>query len=317
MASRANMGFFGNGRAFEYLINNLLAHPLKEANQIGQLALQELKKVVPSFMHRPEEKHGIDLQNYLKDQRQARTELYNNYFAEIPDQQMEPSVNIVRYDADAEINIIAASMFTESNLPLSLLREIARSMTYDEQQRFFQKAAAGRKNRFQKLSRAFEAAKYEFEIIADIGVFKDFKRHRICSQERQPYTTSLGYIIPDEIVEIGAEDRYIQLMDRADEIYQLLNYQFPLESEYVIPMAYLMRDRIELNLRELAYLIEIRSISAGHPSYRFIAQEMHRQLEKIHPHFADLILCEFDEVEMERLKSEERIDEKINSLKNQ
>ena len=314
MSTQANLGFFGNGRAFEYLINRLLAHPLTETSQIGQLSLQELEKVIPSFVRRPKETQGLELQAYLKKQARVRRELYYQYYQDYEQEFLEPAVNIVRYDVDAEVNIIASSMFSESNLPLAQLKNIARNMTFEEQSRFITKAAADRKNRFEKLSRAFEAARYEIEIIGDIGVFKDFKRHRICSQERQPYSTLLGFVIPKEIIEIGAEDAYRQIMKSADTLWQKVNIEMPYESEYVIPMAYLMRDRMELSLREMAYIIELRSTPAGHPSYRFIAQEMFRQLQKIHPHFADLINCNFMEVDLERLYAEKKTDEKLKSL---
>lgn len=314
MSTQSNLGFFGNGRAFEYLINRLLAHPLTETNQIGQLALNELEKVIPSFVRRPKENQGIELQNYLKKQANVRRELYYQYYQESDGELLEPAVNIVRYDVDAEVNIVASSMFTESNLPLAQLKNIARNMTFEEQSRFITKAAAGRKNRFEKLSRAFEATGYEIEIIGDIGVFKDFKRHRICSQERQPYSTLLGYVTPKEIIEIGAEDVYRQIMKLADTLWQKLNIEMPHESEYVIPMAYLMRDRMELSLREMVYIIELRSTPASHPSYRFIAQEMYRQLQKIHPHFANLINCDFREVDLERLYAEKKTDEKLSQI---
>lgn len=314
MSTQTNVGFFGNGRAFEYLINRLLASPLTETNQIGQIALGELEKIIPSFLRRPKEIQGLELQAYLKKQLTLRRELYYQYYQESGEQSLEPAVNIIRYDVDAEVNIIAASMFSESILPLAQLKDIARRMTFAEKSLFIKKAAADRKNRFEKLSRAFEAARYEIEIIGDIGVFKDFKRHRICSQERQLYSTLLGYITPKEIIGIGAEDSYRQIMKAADTLWQKVNIEFPDESEYLIPMAYLMRERLDLNLRELAYIIELRSTPAGHPSYRFIAHELYRQLQKIHPHFADLINCDFREVDLERLYSEKKIDERLSQI---
>lgn len=316
MSTQTNVGFFGNGRAFEYLINRLLASPLTEINQIGQIAIGELAKIIPSFVRRPKESQGLELQTYLKKQRTLRRELYYQYYQESGGTMLEPAVNIIRYDIDAEVNIVAASMFSESILPLAQLKEIARKMTFAEKILFIKKAAANRKNRFEKLSRAFEAARFEIEIIGDIGVFKDLKRHRICSQERQPYSTLLGYITPKEIIEVGAEDSYRQIMKAADTLWQKVNIEFPFESEYLIPMAYLMRERLDLNLRELAYIIELRSTPAGHPSYRFIAHELYRQLQKIHPHFADLINCDFRQVELERLYSENKIDERLNQIQN-
>jgi thymidylate synthase ThyX len=73
-----------------------------------------------------------------------------------------------------------------------------------------------------------------------------------------------------------------------------------------------MRWRIKLNLREVYHLVELRSSRQGHPSYRIIAQEMHRLLSAVHPallakmHFVDL-----NNYALERLATEQRIDTKL------
>ena len=40
---------------------------------------------------------------------------------------------------------------------------------------------------------------------------------------------------------------------------------------------------LDLNAREAMHLIELRSGREGHPAYRAVAHEMHRQIASVHP----------------------------------
>src|SRR4051812_3013422 len=51
-ASLSHMGIFASGQAYEQLVMHLLAHPLPEARTCGQMMLEELEAVIPSFLAR-------------------------------------------------------------------------------------------------------------------------------------------------------------------------------------------------------------------------------------------------------------------------
>ncbi|HEX2647098.1 MAG TPA: FAD-dependent thymidylate synthase, partial [Candidatus Dormibacteraeota bacterium] len=54
-----NLGLFGNGRAFEYLITKMAGHELPECNRIATDLQRELSLVIPSFVRRAlDEKYG-------------------------------------------------------------------------------------------------------------------------------------------------------------------------------------------------------------------------------------------------------------------
>jgi thymidylate synthase ThyX len=73
------------------------------------------------------------------------------------------------------------------------------------------------------------------------------------------------------------EKKYIEAMENAKKAYDILAQEFPEEAQYVVPMAYNVRWYFHVNLRALQWLCELRSTPAGHPSYRYIAQEMAKQ----------------------------------------
>ena len=51
-ATLSNVGIYGTGQAFEALLLRMRAHPLPEAQMYAQLMLDELRKVIPSFLVR-------------------------------------------------------------------------------------------------------------------------------------------------------------------------------------------------------------------------------------------------------------------------
>ena len=74
-------------------------------------------------------------------------------------------------------------------------------------------------------------------------------------------------------------------MDEAKKVYDTIAEELPEEAQYVVPMAYNIHWYFHVNLRALQWLCELRSSPAGHPNYRFIAQEIAKQVSKVFPAF--------------------------------
>src|SRR5205807_8431994 len=51
-ASLSTVGIYGTGQAYEHLLLRMRAHPLPEARAYAQLMLEELRKVISSFLVR-------------------------------------------------------------------------------------------------------------------------------------------------------------------------------------------------------------------------------------------------------------------------
>jgi thymidylate synthase ThyX len=78
-------------------------------------------------------------------------------------------------------------------------------------------------------------------------------------------------------------------------------------------MAYRIRFVMQLNARAAMHLIELRSSPQGHPAYRSVAHEMHRQIAEVAGHraVADAMrYVDFDAVDLERLEAERRAERK-------
>ena len=86
---------------------------------------------------------------------------------------------------------------------------------------------------------------------------------------------------------------------------------------YAVVMAYRIRFYMDMNAREAMHLIELRTAPQGHPSYRRIAQLMHRAIAEVAGHRAVAAAMEFADhsaVELERLHAERAMERKRQSF---
>ena len=68
---------------------------------------------------------------------------------------------------------------------------------------------------------------------------------------------------------------------------------------------------MKLNLREACHLIELRTIPQGHVDYRRVAQEMYKQINKVHPNLSKIMnFVDLKEYDLERFEAEKRTEEK-------
>ncbi len=73
---------------------------------------------------------------------------------------------------------------------------------------------------------------------------------------------------------------------------------------------------MHFNLREACHLIELRTVPQGHADYRRVAQQMYKQIKKVHPSLSEIIkFADLKEYELERFESEKRTEEKRKNLK--
>src|SRR5256886_6904082 len=73
-ATLSHVGIFASGQAYEQLLLRLMASPLPEAREFGGMVLEELAKVIPSFVARVERPdRGGEWIAYLRERRH-RTE---------------------------------------------------------------------------------------------------------------------------------------------------------------------------------------------------------------------------------------------------
>lgn len=306
-ATLTNVGMFGVGQAFEYLISKLYSHELSEAHDLGTAIHRELNQLIPSFVKRAQRNE------YLAGTTAAARALAAHSAALKPTAS-EP-VTLVDHDSQAEEKLIAAMLYAHARQPLERLRQLAAALSADERRKMLQEFFSQRRHRRDKLSRAFENVYYTFDILGNLGLFRDLHRHRILTQERQEFTTVHGYDTPPEIEEGGFKSDFDHCMQRTAELYEQIYADLPSAAQYVVPFAYKIRWYMKMNLREALHMCELRTMPQGHPDYRFICQEMWRKIQSVHPTLAESgKFMDWQKYRLGRLQSEMRTEFKKSAL---
>lgn len=307
-----NMGIFGNGRFYEQLIHKLHVNNLVEIQEIAKKTHEELSKVIPSFIRRSDlfhhtHKDFADFWDAMQTELQAVAER-NSHFSE---RTMEPGVKLVLSDPEAVEKVAAALLFAHSNKSYVDLLHHCKKLPEEELSRILDAACGARENRRQKSPRGLEHANFTFEMVTDFGGYRDLHRHRMLTQERQLLSCDYGFYVPPEIVDTEFETEYVTALQKAKVAYDTIAAELPEEAQYVVPMGYNIRWYFHINLRALQWMCELRSAAAGHPSYRFVAQTMAKQVSQAFPAFERFFkFVDFDGYELGRLGQEQHKVEK-------
>ncbi len=311
-ATLTNMGLFGNGRFFEYLLHKLHCNNLAELQDIGRRSYDELSQIIPSFVRRSDPSHRTH-QGFAQynEAMQAQLKRLTQQYAVPAGQDVKAGVRLIEVDPNAIYKVAASLLFGYSNASFQDLVEHCKGLSDEQLATILDSACSSRENRRHKSPRALEHAEFTFEIVADFGAYRDLQRHRILTQERQRLTCDYGFWVPPEIGGTEIESDYYEALCRAKEVYDAIAAELPEEAQYAVPMAFNIRWYFKVNLRALQWLCELRSQPAGHPTYRQIAQEMAKQLCVAQPAFERFFkFVDYDGYELGRLGQEQRQVEK-------
>ncbi len=313
MATLTNVGLYGNGRAFEYLLTKLAAAPQQELRELGQALQRELDQLIPAFVKRARTERGAAYARYIAANRAHVATLAHTL---LPASQPAavPAVQLVEFDPDAELKTVAAILYPHTNLPLEQVQAHVATLPPAERQRIITAFVGERGSRFHRPGRAFEETYYTFDLLADLGIYRDLQRHRMLTQERQPYGVQHGYVTPPDLVACGVAETFNAALEQAATTVTAIQADLPDVAPYAVPFAFRVRWRIKLNLREAYHLLELRSARQGHPGYRAIAQEMYRQISGVHPALAaGMRFVDLQDYALERLVAEQRLDAKLHA----
>jgi thymidylate synthase ThyX len=317
-ASLSHMGIYASGQTYEQLILHLLAHPLPEARRNGQMILEAVQAVMPSFVTRVERPdRGGEWIAYLEGRERAADRWVRRLGLDREsDPEARPSVRLLHVDGDEDA-LLAALLFEAAGVGEEETRIRLAALSTAERTELLSDLVGVRANRRHRPGRGFEALRYRFEIVSDYGAFRDLQRHRMLTVQWQRLTPHLGAGVPDEVQAAGCGDLYRHALDVSrTEWERLVGEGREREALYALSLGYRIRYVLDLNAREAMQLIELRSGREGHPSYRAVAHEMHRLIAQVHPAVAGAMTHVDTEAEprLERILSEMRTQAKIDAL---
>ncbi len=187
--------------------------------------------------------------------------------------------------SDTISDIVATLLYPVTYCSYRSLYELARTWGSAQRNEVIDIALQSRTHR-DELLRNFRGAPYVYDIVMDIGAYRDLHRHRRCQQFRQPYSTRLGFAMPEAIEPVGLSQMYASLMSQACNVAARLPEP---GSHYLLPFATNSRFLFKMDFPEAEYISRLRSGVKGHFSYRRIAWEMKEKMANLEPELARLM----------------------------
>jgi thymidylate synthase ThyX len=186
---------------------------------------------------------------------------------------------------DTVADIVATLLYPVTDRPFRELYELARSWSADRRHEVIDVAVRSRTRR-DELLRGFRGGLYVYDILMDIGAYRDLHRHRRCQQFRQPYSARLGFETPKTINDAGLTEAYQAAMREA--LTTLHSLPQP-GSHYLVPFGARSRFLFKMDFAEAEYISKLRSGVKGHFSYREVAWRMKQKMDELEPELGRLI----------------------------
>jgi hypothetical protein len=194
-------------------------------------------------------------------------------------------------DNDAlEIELATTLLYGHCHYSYRQLRRIVEAAD-DVRRREIIDLGLRHRGRHDELPRAFAAGQqFRFDILMDVGGFRDMHRHRRCVQIMQDFTTVHGFDTPPEVEAAGIRSDYESAMKRTEAAVLKLSASGGEEArqnaQYAIPLAFRKRTLFKMDFAEAVYISELRTTPAGHTSYRNVAYAMYEAVAAKYPALA-------------------------------
>jgi thymidylate synthase ThyX len=312
LATNTSLGQIVNARTLENQVSRLLSHTHPEVRSLGELLKQAARE--PAYnvnraayerlvesIHDGEAADAVR-QALLKPVRVSPTLVKyaeaNAYEIETRKElaqiaadlmhgielEQSPTVTLLE-DEPFEVEVATTLLYEHSHYPYRQIRRQVEGLEEAQRNRIID-AGMRHRGKHDELRRAFSAGqKFRFDILMDIGAFRDLHRHRRCVQIAQDFTPLHGYDVPDEVRSAGAKERYDHTMQRAVEAYRKVQQASPdtHAADYVLPLAFRKRTLFKMDFAEAVYISELRTGAGGHISYRRVAYQMYQAVARRYP----------------------------------
>src|SRR5438309_9408331 len=319
LATNTSLGQIVNARTLETQVSRLLSHTHEEVRTMGELLKRaatspafdmnhaamlalvgEIRNLSPELGARAEQEllrevcaaptlvKYADPNSYeietRRELRQAAAELMRG-------SSIEPAGLVDLLDDESlELELATTLLYEHCHYPYRQIRQTVGAASQKLRQEIIDSGLRHR-GKHDEMLRAFCAGQqFRFDILMDIGGFRDMHRHRRCIQIGQEFTTQHGYDTPEELESAGVRDSYDAAMKRtADTVETLARRSAPEaenQSQYAIPLGFRKRTLFKMDFAEAVYIAELRTTPAGHTSYRRVAYAMYEAVARKYPALA-------------------------------
>jgi len=311
-AVRTSVGATLPTRETERHISALLASPHGEIRALALRMRDEAVKTNPGLLRH------VQPNTYLERTTGDLAILAAELAWDVPVRADEPSVELSWISPDIELLALASALAAteKTSLPTAVLRERLRAAGPELSARIAE-AALGKRGSHDEWPKEFAVGQIGFDLVLDFGAWRDLQRHRVGLQLRARPAVDLGYSVPAELShpDLVAElDLYRRVMDRSGEFHARVARERPYDAEYLPLLGHHCAWTCAMDLRQWAYLVELRSGASGHSSYRTVAHRMARAVLPHVAHLAPHLRVDWSG-ETDRRDAEERTQRKIAKAK--
>jgi thymidylate synthase ThyX len=315
LATNTSLGQIVNARTLETQIARLLSSPYAEVRHLGGLLkdaardaaynvqseslralVEEIKTANPDLGAKAEQlllrptrvaPTLVKYANANEYESRTRTEM-EHAAAELMEGvplETSPLVDLVE-DGPLEVEIAATLLYSACHHSYRQITERVQALT-SKQRSEITDLGMRHRSPHDELLRGFHAGQqFKFDILMDVGGFRDMHRHRRCTQIEQGFTRRHGYDTPPDIVEAGLAVRYKAAIQKVIHASDKLDAAGAHAGLYLLPMAFRKRTLFKMDFAEALYISELRSGAAGHFSYRNVAYAMYEEVARKHPSLA-------------------------------
>ena len=292
LATNTSLGQIVNARTLESQVARLLADTHREIRHLGELLknaalspaynvnheslqrlIEKIREIAPELAAQAEEQvlrevrvaptlvKYADPSEYeiavRQELRKAAAELMNG-------SAITPADTVDLLDEEPlEVELATTLLYEHCDYPYRQIRDVVED-SGEKIRREIIDLALRHRGKHDEMQRAFCAGQqFRFDILMDIGGFRDMHRHRRCVQIGQGFTTRHGYDTPPELRPAGALGSYDSVMKRTREAVEQLADGTAVEgrenSEYAIPLAFRKRTMFKMDFAEVVYISELRT----------------------------------------------------------
>jgi thymidylate synthase ThyX len=335
LATNTSLGEIVNARTLESQVSRLLSHTHKEVRNLGKLLKQaatspaynvneeslremvtEIRQLSPELGARAEEEllrevraaptlvKYADPNNYEIETRRELRQVAGELMGNLP---IAPAETVDLLDDEPlEVELATTLVYQHCHYPYRQIREAVQAAGEPIRREIVDLGLRHRGSHDELLRPFCAGQQFRFDILMDIGGFRDMHRHRRCIQIGQEFTTQHGYDAPEELEPAGARLSYDAVMRRTtravEDLWRRDGAEASANSQYAIPLGFRKRTLFKMDFAEVVYISELRTGPAGHFSYRNVAYAMYEAVAKKYPALAKYLRVHDVRVPVDLLK---------------
>src|SRR5438876_5725491 len=232
LATNTSLGEIVNARTLESQVSHLLSHTHKEIRLVGELLkhaatspaynvnqdslqqlLQEIRAASPELGERAEQEllreirvaptlvKYADPNQYEIATRGELRQVASELMGDLPIA-ASPIVDLLE-EEPLEVELAATLIYEHSHYPYRQIRQAVQAAGEPIRREIIDLALRHRGGHDEMLRPFCAGQQFRFDILMDVGGFRDMHRHRRCIQIGQEFTTRHGYDAPQELEAAG------------------------------------------------------------------------------------------------------------------